>query len=191
MVTIKKTYNLKPNFITTSTKNKFLFQNNDHDPTEDIINTDDRPSSGGGEEIYDPSPTPSTDVDYSTSAKYNISTSLKTVKKIKYHLIDENGNPEHNVDDIDDRGVIETSIDSETVIYQDEDGQYYEVSIDDLIEYDGDDGEITYHSKKIRKKPRMILSPKKSNRIKVPSSIMKNNNIRLMMLQNRYSRIYS
>lgn len=58
-------------------------------------------------------------------------------------------NMKKNVDDIDERGVIEVPADAEVVIYQDETGQYYEVSIDELKEYDGDDGEITYHNSPI------------------------------------------
>ena len=46
-----------------------------------------------------------------------------------------------------DRGEIEVPADSDTVYYPSEDGQWYEISIDELKDYDGDDGEITYHNK--------------------------------------------
>ena len=80
---------------------------------------------------------------------HQTTTTLKNTQKIVYKCEDDDKDPDfqHNIDDIDDRGVIETSIDNDTIYYQDEDGQYYEVDVDDLIEYDGDDGEITYHSK--------------------------------------------
>ncbi len=42
-----------------------------------------------------------------------------------------------------DRGYIEVPADRETVIYQDDAGQAYEININDLIDYD-DDNEITY-----------------------------------------------
>lgn len=54
-------------------------------------------------------------------------------------------------DEPEDSGVIEVPVDSETVIYQDDTGQYYEIEIDELIEYD-DDKEITYFSKDEDKK---------------------------------------
>lgn len=47
----------------------------------------------------------------------------------------------------DDRGTITIPADNDTVIYKDDEGQYYEINIDELIEYDGDDHEITYNSK--------------------------------------------
>ncbi len=46
----------------------------------------------------------------------------------------------------EDRGVIEVPIDNPTVIYQDTEGQYYEIDVDELLEYD-DDKEITYGTK--------------------------------------------
>lgn len=53
---------------------------------------------------------------------------------------------EENKKESDNRGIIEVPADAQVVIYQDETGQYYEVNIDELKEYDGDDGEITYHN---------------------------------------------
>jgi len=89
-------------------------------------------------------------------------------QKIKYSCTDKNGNPEHNIDDIDSRGVIEIPVTNETVIYQDEEGQYYEVPVSDLIEYDGDDGEITYHNK---------------GKNKNSYSFLNKQNVQLLMLQ--------
>lgn len=54
-------------------------------------------------------------------------------------------------DEPEDSGVIEVPVDSETVIYQDDTGQYYKIEIDELIEYD-DDKEITYVPKDEDKK---------------------------------------
>lgn len=82
---------------------------------------------------------------------------------------------QHNVDDIDERGVIEIPATNDTVIYQDEEGQYYEVPVSDLIDYDGDDGEITYHSK---------------GRKKVPEAITRRPNLPLMMFQQFYPKIH-
>lgn len=73
-----------------------------------------------------------------------------------------------NVDDIDDRGVIEVPADAQTVIYQDEDGQYYEVNIDELKEYDGDDGEITYHQSSLSQ----VKTIKHNKRIKKRMPVM-------------------
>lgn len=55
-----------------------------------------------------------------------------------YYDINSNNN---NSNTPDDRGVIEVPAGSESVIYQDEDGNYYEVNIGELEEYD-DEGEI-------------------------------------------------
>ena len=95
----------------------------------------------------------------------------------------------HNVDDIDDRGVIEIPASNDTVIYQDEEGQYYEIPTSDLIEYDGDDGEITYHSKSKKRKPKMVLSHTLKDR--VPPQILAKQNIQLAMVQAMYGRVFS
>lgn len=78
---------------------------------------------------------------------------------------------QHNVDDIDDRGVIEVPADAETVIYQDEDGQYYEVDIGELEEYDGDDGDITYHSK-AKSKGTSTLRHNKQRMLNIPPYLL-------------------
>lgn len=110
----------------------------DHDPKEDIV--DDYRIDEGPVEINDPEPEINNGEDYSHT-HYDMTSTIKNKhQKITYHC-------QHNVDDIDDRGVIEIPATNDTVIYQDEEGQYYEVPVSDLIEYDGDDGEITYHSK--------------------------------------------
>lgn len=95
---------------------------------------------------------------------------------------------QHNVDDIDERGVIEIPADNDTVIYQDEDGQYYEIPTSDLIEYDGDDGEITYHSKSKKRKPKMVLSHTLKDR--VPPQILAKQNVQLAMVQAMYGRVF-
>lgn len=105
----------------------------DHDPKEDDI--DDRRIDEGPVEINEPEPT---DIEDHYHTHYDMTATTK--QKIKYNCA-------HNIDDIDDRGVIEIPASNDTVIYQDEEGQYYEVPVSDLIDYDGDDGEITYHSK--------------------------------------------
>lgn len=122
----------------------------EHDPKEDEP-WDDRPEEIV--EINDPTPIPSNHDDireetYDFKQKYSKRsyhmTSTIPNTKVKYNLA-------HNIDDIDERGVIEIPATNDTVIYQDEEGQYYEVPVSDLIDYDGDDGEITYHSKSLHK----------------------------------------
>jgi len=139
MQTIKQAY--FPHFNTTITLPKYpkITYRADHDPREDIID-DDYTRDTGPEEINDPTPVNDNRDDYDAHIHYDTITTNKKIKSVKYHC-------EHNVDDIDDRGVIEIPADNDTVIYQDEDGQYYEIPTSDLIEYDGNDGEITYHSK--------------------------------------------
>lgn len=46
-------------------------------------------------------------------------------------------------DEPEDRGVIEVPVDAETVVYIDDEGQAYEISIDELIDADTDN-EISY-----------------------------------------------
>ena len=67
----------------------------------------------------------------------------------------------------EDRGVIEVPAGSESVIYQDEDGNYYEVDIGELEDYD-DEGEIE-HSKS-NSKPRRITA--KSTKTKIAQKSM-------------------
>ena len=122
------TYTLKP--ILNISKRKKPVLKLEHDPKEDEP-WDDRP-----EEV----------VEFKQKYKkqsYRMTSTIPTAK-VKYNLA-------HNIDDIDDRGVIEIPATNDTVIYQDEEGQYYEVPVSDLIDYDGDDGEITYHSKSLHK----------------------------------------
>ena len=67
----------------------------------------------------------------------------------------------------EDRGVIEVPAGSESVIYQDEDGNYYEVDIGELEDYD-DESEIE-HSKS-NSKPRRITA--KSTKTKIAQKSM-------------------
>lgn len=60
----------------------------------------------------------------------------------------------------EDRGVIEVPAGSESVIYQDEDGNYYEVDIGELEDYD-DEGEIE-HSKSSSATRRISTKSKKT-----------------------------
>ncbi len=60
----------------------------------------------------------------------------------------------------EDRGVIEVPAGSESVIYQDEDGNYYEIDIGELEDYD-DEGEIE-HSKSSAATRRISTKSKKS-----------------------------
>lgn len=60
----------------------------------------------------------------------------------------------------EDRGVIEVPAGSESVIYQDEDGNYYEVDIGELEDYD-DEGEIE-HSKSSSTTRRISTKSKKT-----------------------------
>jgi len=65
--------------------------------------------------------------------------------KIDWDAYDKINSNNNNSSTSEDRGVIEVPAGSESVIYQDEEGNYYEVDIGELEEYD-DDGEIE-HSK--------------------------------------------
>lgn len=178
-MTTKKSYTFKkPRYTTTITSGNRIIYKLDHDPKDDII--DDRHIDEGPVEINDPEPIISNVEDYSHT-HYDTTSTMKN-QKIIYHC-------QHNVDDIDDRGVIEIPADNPTVIYQDEDGQYYEIPTSDLIEYDGDDGEITYHSKGKKRKPKMILSHKLQD--KVPPVILAKQNAQLAMIQSMYGRVFS
>lgn len=141
---ITLTQSLKPKFTIGKTLRL------EHDPKEDEP-WDDRPEEVV--EINDPTPIPSNYDDRPEEVvefkqkypkqSYRMTSTIPTAK-VKYNLA-------HNIDDIDERGVIEIPATNDTVIYQDEEGQYYEVPVSDLIDYDGDDGEITYHSKSLHK----------------------------------------
>lgn len=180
-MTTKKSYTFKkPKYTTTITSGNKVIYHLDHDPKEDII--DDYRTDEGPVEINDPEPEINNDEDYSHT-HYNMTSTIKNKhQKIIYHC-------QHNVDDIDDRGVIEIPASNDTVIYQDEEGQYYEVPVSDLIEYDGDDGEITYHSKGKKRKSRMVLSHKLQD--KVPPVILAKQNAQLAMIQSMYGRVFS
>lgn len=66
----------------------------------------------------------------------------------------------------EDRGVIEVPAGSESVIYQDEEGNYYEISIGELEDYD-DEGEIE-HSKSSSTTKRITAKSKKTTNINKP-----------------------
>lgn len=57
----------------------------------------------------------------------------------------------------DDEEYIEVPGGSDTVPYTDEDGNQYEIPLDDLIEYDGDDGEIQYTKGKGKNTPLIAM----------------------------------
>ena len=67
----------------------------------------------------------------------------------------------------EDRGVIEVPAGSESVIYQDEDGNYYEVDIGELEDYD-DEGEIE-HSKPSSKFGQIKAKSKKAKIARKPT----------------------
>ena len=56
-----------------------------------------------------------------------------------------------------DDDYIEVPGGSDTVPYTDEDGNQYEIPLDDLIEYDGDDGEIQYTKSKGKNIPLVAM----------------------------------
>ncbi len=69
----------------------------------------------------------------------------KSGDRVDWEGFDKLNNP--NKEEPEDRGTIELPANAETVIYQAPDGQYYEISIDELKEAD-DEGEIEYTSSK-------------------------------------------
>lgn len=174
MTTIRKSYTLKrqPKFTTTPTikgKSTISYKMQDHDPIEDIYDIHQVPSDI--EEINDPTP----DIDggdYHTH--YDYDTTAKSKKKVVYHC---GGDDEY----------IEVPGGSDTVPYTDDEGNQYEIPLDDLIEYDGDDGEIQYTSGK-RGKKSLKLSHKLQDR--VPPVIMAKQNIQLAMFQQFGPRAY-
>ena len=62
-----------------------------------------------------------------------------------------------------DDDYIEVPGGSDTVPYTDEDGNEYEIPLDDLIEYDGDDGEIQYTKGKGKTVPLVAMHHIKDN----------------------------
>lgn len=79
--------------------------------------------------------------------KFTYSTTLTAGNKSK--LLKRK--PIYRLDDDDnDDDYIEVPGGSDTVPYTDDEGNQYEIPLDDLIEYDGDDGEIQYTSSQKR-----------------------------------------
>lgn len=79
--------------------------------------------------------------------------------------------------------MIEVPAGNESVIYQDEDGNYYEVDIGELEDYD-DEGEIEY-SKTGTLIKQIKTTPKKSTAISQSKKQQYNNQIRYNSLRNR------
>ncbi len=100
----------------------------DHDPKEDEWPRDDRPYEGPVE-INDPEPLYIHD---GTGPEVIHDFGSKKAK-VKYRMSGD---------------YIEVPGGTESVTWTDEDGQTYEVDVGDLIDYDGDDGEIQYTSGK-------------------------------------------
>ncbi len=105
---------------------------------------------------------------------YDITAKKKQKQKITYHCGDD---------------YIEVPGGTNSVVYTDDKGQSYEVSIDDLQEYDGDDGEIEYTSSNKRDKKSLKLSHKLQD--KVPLAIMARQNAQLSIFQHTFPRVYS
>lgn len=82
----------------------------------------------------------------------------------------------NNSNTSEDRGVIEVPAGSESVIYQDEDGNYYEVDIGELEDYD-DEGEIE-HSKSSFATRRISTKSKKSAVTQKPTRQRYNNQMK-------------
>lgn len=92
------------------------------------------------EEIFDPT----VDVDGSNSIHTHYEDCKGKKKKPKLHCSR-------------DDDYIEVPGGSDTVPYTDEDGNEYEIPLDDLIEYDGDDGEIQYTKGKGKNAPLVAM----------------------------------
>lgn len=97
--------------------------------------------------------------------------------------IDWDAYDDFNSNNQKDRGVIEVPAGNESVIYQDEDGNYYEVDIGELEDYD-DEGEIEY-SKTGTLIKQIKTAPKKSTAISQSKKQQYNNQIRYNSLRNR------
>lgn len=115
-------------------KSKISYKLQEEDPNLEY-------SSRDIEEINDPTPLENNS-DISSHTHYD--TKAKK-KKVVYHC----------GDDRDD--YIEVPGGSDTVPYTDEDGNQYEIPLDDLIEYDGDDGEIQYTKGKKKNTPLVLM----------------------------------
>lgn len=115
----------------------------DHDPKEDIPTSEDyRHIDEGPVEINDPT-VDVDDGDRQTDYTYYEDCKGKN-KKPKLHCSR-------------DDDYIEVPGGSDTVPYTDEDGNQYEIPLDDLIEYDGEDGEIQYTKGKGKNIPLMAM----------------------------------
>lgn len=108
--------------------------------------------------------------------EYDIIAKKKHKQRIIYHCGDD---------------YIEVPGGSDTVPYTDDEGNQYEIPLDDLIEYDGEDGEIQYTSGKNPLSKHKVI--KTSSKKKVPESLLMHKNIQLAILQHtmNYQRIYS
>lgn len=138
-------------FSLSHTKSGFsgrFFVNNslhlDHDPKEDEWSNHWDPKDEGPVEIHDPEPESKETEDHThydmKSQQYSLTPRKRKQKKVVYHCED----------------YIEVPGGTDSVTYTDEDGNQYEVSIDDLQYYDGDDGEIQYTKGK-KRIPKMYL----------------------------------
>lgn len=178
MFTYKQSYTTKvPPKFTYSTTTKKSIKMQDHDPKEDECPRDDRPYEGPVEINY-PEPQ-ETHIGIGPEETHYFK-DKKSSQKVKYKLKDD-----------DDDDYIEVPGGSDTVPYTDDEGNQYEIPLDDLIEYDGDDGEIQYTSGKKPLSKRRVI--KKSPKKKVPASLLMHKNIQLAMLQHTMNqqRIYS
>lgn len=110
----------------------------DHDPKEDIITTEDYHINEGPVEINDPT----VDIDDRPDHTHYEDCKGKS-KKPRLHCSGDD--------------YIEVPGGTDSVVYTDDEGQSYEVSIDDLIEYDGDDGEIQYTKGKGKNTPLIAM----------------------------------
>ena len=142
---ITSTYPLKKQqFTQTITKPKITYKL-DHDPKEDDWSNHWDPKDEGPVEIYDPEPEVDTGEDHvhynMKFQQYSLTPRKRKQKKVVYHCDD----------------YIEVPGGTDSVTYTDEDGNQYEVSIDDLQYYDGDDGEIQYTKGK-KRIPKMYLN---------------------------------
>lgn len=131
----------------------------DHDPKEDEWPRDDRPYEGPVE-INDPEPSYIHD---GTGPEVIHDFGSKKAK-VKYRMSGD---------------YIEVPGGSDTVPYTDDEGNQYEIPLDDLIEYDGDDGEIQYtsgRSKIINKRKTNVK--KKFNQVQLQLAMVKAQMIR-------------
>ena len=112
------------------------------------------------------------------TAPFFVTSTLKGKSKISYNLQEENPNP--NCSENDD--YIEVPGGSDTVPYTDEDGNQYEIPLDDLIEYDGDDGEIQYTKSKGKNIPLVAMHHTKDK---------PNYYLNMIMAQQMMQRVYS